>query len=243
MLRRVERDSVDLIVQAWRRRDPQLDSSTLEVIGRLLLCAEYFERTARAVLQRFDLSIADFDVLNALRRIGDRHGSKPSDLARSSLITTGAMTARLDRLEQAGLHPPCARPRRPARRACLSHRTGRQTCPAGASRTDSRQPRIPRAAQRAAARLPRVRAQDAAPAPRTQMSWVRARVQRRRSAVTAATDAAVAILPLVACGLQPCKTVRRQVGAARPQSLAMSSGIRPQPWGLMPFAGKVLIPG
>lgn len=103
MLRRVERDSVDLIVQAWRRRDPQLDSSTLEVIGRLLLCAEYFERTARAVLQRFDLSIADFDVLNALRRIGDRHGSKPSDLARSSLITTGAMTARLDRLEQAEL--------------------------------------------------------------------------------------------------------------------------------------------
>ena len=90
---------------------------------------------------------------------------------------------------------------------------------------------------------PRVRAQDAAPAPRTQMSWVRARVQRRRSAVTAATDAAVAILPLVACGLQRCKTVRRQVGAARPQSLAMSSGIRPQPWGMMPFAGKAIIPG
>jgi len=55
------------------------------------------------VLQRFGLSIADFDVLNTLRRVSDQHGSKPSDMARSSLITTGAMTSRLDRLEQAGL--------------------------------------------------------------------------------------------------------------------------------------------
>lgn len=99
----MESDSIDRIVQAWRVRDPQLDSRTLEVIGRLLLCADYFERAATLVLQGFELSIADFDVLNALRRIGDRHGSKPTELARSSLITTGAMTSRLDRLERAGL--------------------------------------------------------------------------------------------------------------------------------------------
>lgn len=100
---RVKNDSVDRIVQAWRERDPQLDSSSLEITGRLLLCAGYYERAVGAVLQRFELSIADFDVLNTLRRVGDRHGSKPSDLARSSLITTGAMTSRLDRLERAGL--------------------------------------------------------------------------------------------------------------------------------------------
>jgi DNA-binding MarR family transcriptional regulator len=99
----VEGDSVDRIVQAWRKRDPQLDSSTLQVTGRLLLCAGYYERVVLAVLQPFGLSIADFDVLNTLRRVGDQHGSKPSDMARSSLITTGAMTSRLDRLEQAGL--------------------------------------------------------------------------------------------------------------------------------------------
>lgn len=103
MLGPVGSDSVDGIVQAWRIRDPDLDSSTLEVIGRLLLCADYFERTAAAVVQRFGLSIADFDVLNTLRRVGDRRGSKPTELARSSMITTGAMTSRLDRLEQAGL--------------------------------------------------------------------------------------------------------------------------------------------
>jgi DNA-binding MarR family transcriptional regulator len=99
----VENDSVDRIVQAWRERDPQLDSSSLEVTGRLLLCAGYYERTVGTVLQRFGLSIADFDVLNTLLRISDHHGSKPSDMARSSLITTGAMTSRLDRLERAGL--------------------------------------------------------------------------------------------------------------------------------------------
>jgi DNA-binding MarR family transcriptional regulator len=99
----VESDSVDRIVQAWRRHDPQLDSSSLEVTGRLVLCASYYERAVIAVLQPFGLSIADFDVLNTLRRVGDQHGSKPTDLARSSLITTGAMTSRLDRLERSGL--------------------------------------------------------------------------------------------------------------------------------------------
>lgn len=90
-------------MQAWRERDPHLDSSTLAVTGRLVLCAGYYERAVVAVLQPFGLSIADFDVLNTLRRVGDQRGSKPSDLARSSLITTGAMTSRLDRLEQARL--------------------------------------------------------------------------------------------------------------------------------------------
>jgi DNA-binding MarR family transcriptional regulator len=99
----MESDSVDRIVQAWRKRDPHLNSSSLEVTGRLILCAAYYERAAGAVLQRSGLSIADFDVLNTLRRVGDQHGSKPSEMARSSLITTGAMTARLDRLERAGL--------------------------------------------------------------------------------------------------------------------------------------------
>jgi DNA-binding MarR family transcriptional regulator len=99
----VENDSVDRIVAAWRRRDPDLDSSSLEVTGRMVLCASYYERAVVAVLQPFGLSIADFDVLNTMRRVGDQHGSKPTDLARSSLVTTGAMTSRLDRLERSGL--------------------------------------------------------------------------------------------------------------------------------------------
>lgn len=99
----MDSDSVDRIVQAWRRRDPKLDSSSLEVTGRLLLCSGYYERAVMAALQPFGLSIADFDVLNTLRRVGDSRGSKPTDLARASLVTTGAMTSRLDRLERSGL--------------------------------------------------------------------------------------------------------------------------------------------
>jgi DNA-binding MarR family transcriptional regulator len=99
----VDSDSVDRIVQAWRSADPRLDSSSLEVTGRLVLCANYYERAVLAALEPFGLSIADFDVLNTLRRVGDERGSKPSEMARASLITTGAMTSRLDRLEQSGL--------------------------------------------------------------------------------------------------------------------------------------------
>ncbi|MGN9912598.1 MarR family winged helix-turn-helix transcriptional regulator [Phytohabitans sp. LJ34] len=96
-------DSVDRIVAAWSARDPGLDASPLEVVGRLLLCAQHCEREILAALAAFDLSFADFDVINTLRRRADPGGTNPTDLARSSLITSGAMTARLNRLEAAGL--------------------------------------------------------------------------------------------------------------------------------------------
>jgi DNA-binding MarR family transcriptional regulator len=94
-------DSVDRLIQTWAERDPQLDASPLAVVGRLLLCAAHLERAIVAALQPFGLSFGDFDVLNTLRRRGNE-GTNPGDLARSSLITSGAMTARLDRLERAG---------------------------------------------------------------------------------------------------------------------------------------------
>jgi DNA-binding MarR family transcriptional regulator len=96
-------DSVDRIIQAWAQRDPTVDARPLEVVGRLLLCAEHCKRDLVAALRPFDLSFGDFDVLNTLRRRGDQQGTNPSDLAASSLITTGAMTSRLNRLERAGL--------------------------------------------------------------------------------------------------------------------------------------------
>lgn len=96
-------DPVDRIVRAWAARDPELDASPLEVVGRLLLCAQHCEREILAALAEFDLSFADFDVINTLRRRDDPAGTNPTDLARSSLITSGAMTARLNRLEGSGL--------------------------------------------------------------------------------------------------------------------------------------------
>jgi DNA-binding MarR family transcriptional regulator len=97
----VPTDSVDRIIAAWEERDPRVDARPLAVVGRLLLCADHCRRAIVNALAPFRLSFGDFDVLNTLRRRGDERGTNPSDLARSSLITTGAMTARLDRLERA----------------------------------------------------------------------------------------------------------------------------------------------
>ena len=91
------------MIEAWARSDPRVDASPLEVVGRLLLCVAHLERAIVAALEPFGLSFGDFDVLNTLRRRGDDQGTKPRDLAQSSLITSGAMTSRLDRLERAGL--------------------------------------------------------------------------------------------------------------------------------------------
>jgi DNA-binding MarR family transcriptional regulator len=96
-------DSVDRIIEAWADRDPRVDARPLAVVGRLLLCAHHCRQEIATALRPFGLSFGDFDVINTLRRRGDEDGANPSDLAASSLITTGAMTARLHRLERAGL--------------------------------------------------------------------------------------------------------------------------------------------
>ncbi|MFC0623056.1 MarR family winged helix-turn-helix transcriptional regulator [Kribbella deserti] len=94
-------DSVDRMIEAWRRSHPELEVSPLEVVGRLLLCARHLERALVAALKPLGLSFGDFDVLNTLRRMAVP--ANPTELAAASLVTSGAMTARLDRLVEAGL--------------------------------------------------------------------------------------------------------------------------------------------
>lgn len=94
-------DSVDRMVEAWHAQRPGMDVGQLEVVGRLLLCARHLENALVAALKPLDLSFGDFDVLNTLRRMGIP--ASPTELAHASLITSGAMTARLDRLVGAGL--------------------------------------------------------------------------------------------------------------------------------------------
>jgi DNA-binding MarR family transcriptional regulator len=104
----VDRDHVDLMVEAWAAAEPDLDVSPLEIAGRLLRGAAFLERDIESALRPLGLSFADFDVVNTLRRRADPGGTNPKVLADSALITTGAMTTRLHRLESAGLierHP------------------------------------------------------------------------------------------------------------------------------------------
>jgi DNA-binding MarR family transcriptional regulator len=98
----VELDHVDRMIQAWARVDPALDASPLEVAGRLLRGAAYLERAIDAALRPLGLTFGDFDVINTLRRRAEPGGTNPKTLAASALVTSGAMTFRLDRLEAAG---------------------------------------------------------------------------------------------------------------------------------------------
>jgi DNA-binding MarR family transcriptional regulator len=96
-------DHVDRMVAAWTRSTPDLDVEPLHLVGRLLRLATLLMRDIERALTAFDLTYGDFDVLSTLLREDDEHGMNPSRLARSALITTGAMTTRLDRLERLGL--------------------------------------------------------------------------------------------------------------------------------------------
>ncbi|MFD4657783.1 MarR family winged helix-turn-helix transcriptional regulator [Kitasatospora sp. NPDC058444] len=98
-----DEDHVARIQAAWRRERPDLDVSPLGVIGRLHRLADRLTAELVLVYQRFGLGEGEFDVLAALRRAGAPYERAPGELAAHTMVTTGAMTKRIDRLERAGL--------------------------------------------------------------------------------------------------------------------------------------------
>lgn len=97
-----KRDVVDRIVSEWARVQPRLDVSPIEVIGRI-------SRLSRIVDMRLAENFAEhgienwmYDVMATLRRIGAPHELSAGDLVRQTMVTTGAMTNRIDRLEARG---------------------------------------------------------------------------------------------------------------------------------------------
>ncbi|MFE7526375.1 MarR family winged helix-turn-helix transcriptional regulator [Kitasatospora sp. NPDC057542] len=96
-------DHVARVQAAWRRERPDLDVSPLAVIGRLHRLATRLTAELTLVYQRYGLGEGEFDVLAALRRAGAPYERAPGELAAHTMVTTGAMTKRIDRLERAGL--------------------------------------------------------------------------------------------------------------------------------------------
>lgn len=96
-------DRVARIQAEWRRERPDLDVTPQGIIGRLHRLAAHLTAELVAVYERHGLGEGEFDVLAALRRAGAPYERAPVDLARHTMVTTGAMTKRLDRLEAAGL--------------------------------------------------------------------------------------------------------------------------------------------
>ena len=96
-------DEVDLIVAAWRREAPQLDVEPLEVLSRVARLARHLDRLRRGAFAAHGLEPWEFDVLAALRRAGSPHELSPGQLLVETLVTSGTMTNRVDRLVTRGL--------------------------------------------------------------------------------------------------------------------------------------------
>lgn len=98
----MERDRVDLFIEQWNRERPDLDPSPLGVVSRVLMLAKLLEHSADQVLAKFGLSLWQFDVLTALRRSGKPFKLSPTRLMELVTLSSGAMTNRIDRLEELG---------------------------------------------------------------------------------------------------------------------------------------------
>ncbi|WP_055480512.1 MarR family winged helix-turn-helix transcriptional regulator [Sphaerimonospora mesophila] len=96
-------DEVDRLVAAWRQERPDLDVSPLEVLSRVSRLSRHLERERRAAFAGQDMESWEFDVLTALRRAGKPYELSPGALLRATLVTSGTMTNRIDRLAAAGL--------------------------------------------------------------------------------------------------------------------------------------------
>jgi DNA-binding MarR family transcriptional regulator len=99
----MQADPVDAILAQWQQERPDLDVSAMGIVGRIGRLTKYLERSLQEVFSEFDLQAGEFDVLATLRRSGQPHQLTPTTLFNTLMISSGTMTYRLDRLEQAAL--------------------------------------------------------------------------------------------------------------------------------------------
>ena len=97
------RDEVDDLVAAWRIQRPDLDVEPLQVLSRVSRLARHLDIARRSAFTSHGLESWEFDVLSALRRIGPPFQLTPGALLRATLVTSGTMTNRIDRLTARGL--------------------------------------------------------------------------------------------------------------------------------------------
>jgi DNA-binding MarR family transcriptional regulator len=99
----MESDAVDRILAQWRQERPDLDVSPMGIIGRLTRLAKHLEHAIQETFSEFGLTVGEFDVLATLRRSGRPYQLSPTELFNTLMVSSGTMTHRIDRLEQADL--------------------------------------------------------------------------------------------------------------------------------------------
>jgi len=93
-------DIIDELVSQWNIEKPNLDASAMQIVGRIIIIGKILEKRAGKVLNDSNIHYTDLDVLATLRRSGKPYELTPKQLMRSVLITSGSMTALLNRLTQ-----------------------------------------------------------------------------------------------------------------------------------------------
>jgi DNA-binding MarR family transcriptional regulator len=96
-------DEVDLLVEAWRRERSALDLEPVEVFSRISRLSRRLDFARRDSFAEHGVESWEFDVLAALRRAGRPYQLSPGALLRETLVTSGTMTNRVDRLAARGL--------------------------------------------------------------------------------------------------------------------------------------------
>lgn len=96
-------DEVDRLVAAWKHERPDLEVEPLHILSRVTRLARHLDIARREAFAAHDLETGEFDVLAALRRSGSPYVLSPSVLLAQTLVTSGTMTNRIDRLESKGL--------------------------------------------------------------------------------------------------------------------------------------------
>lgn len=96
-------DEVDRLIEAWRRERPDLDVAPMEVLSRVSRLARHLDRARSQAFETHGLESWEFDVLAALRRAGAPYQLSPGRLLKETLVTSGTMTNRVDRLAARGL--------------------------------------------------------------------------------------------------------------------------------------------
>lgn len=93
-------DHVDMILNQWHQAMPELDPSPMAVIGRMGRLDKLMTDELNQLFRQFGLNFGEFDVLATLRRSGEPYRLTPGQLLETLMLTSGAMTNRLDKLEQ-----------------------------------------------------------------------------------------------------------------------------------------------
>ena len=98
-----DQDEVDRIVDDWERERPDLDFAPLQVFSRVGRLSKLLDRARKQAFERSELESWEFDVLSALRRAGAPFRLPPKALLAQTLVSSGTMTNRIDRLVSRGL--------------------------------------------------------------------------------------------------------------------------------------------